>query len=287
MIVRLDQREPRLRPLARVERDRDVALEQRLERALDEALGAAERRVALADDREAHQAARSSASSVAHRRVHARRPAASSGTRTPCRRRSRRCRTAGTGCAVGRDDARRHAPRPPFVLARRAEQRDRRRAHRRGDVHRRRVDADEQRAPARSRAASSRSVSVPARSTTRARVARRSAATIASTSARSRGSGAPVIDDRVAVGRRCGRAAPPMRSAGQHLNSQREPGCDLHEARARASACARAARRRARRRRRRGRAPARLSSSPGWTPMRRSASRFASTVWRGVARGSR
>jgi hypothetical protein len=51
-----DQREARLRPFARVQRDRHAALQQRLERPLDEALGAAERRVALPDDREPHVA---------------------------------------------------------------------------------------------------------------------------------------------------------------------------------------------------------------------------------------
>ena len=46
----------------------------------------------------------------------------------------------------------RHLPRAPLVLARGAEQRNRRRAHRRGDVHRRGVDTDEQsRAPGEGR----------------------------------------------------------------------------------------------------------------------------------------
>ena len=54
--VRLEQLQLGLRPFARVERDGDVALEQRLQRAFDEALGAAEGRVALADDRDAHPA---------------------------------------------------------------------------------------------------------------------------------------------------------------------------------------------------------------------------------------
>ena len=48
------------------------------------------------------------------------------------------------GCAVGRDDPRPHAPRPPLDVAARTEQRDHRRAHRGGDVHRRRIDADEE-----------------------------------------------------------------------------------------------------------------------------------------------
>ena len=96
--MRLDQLQPRLRPLARVQRDRDAALEQRLQRRLDEALGAAVRRVALADDREPHQRSAALGFGAAARRApRARaRPAASSGTRRPCRRRSRRCRRAGT-----------------------------------------------------------------------------------------------------------------------------------------------------------------------------------------------
>jgi len=52
--VRLDQLEPRLGPLAGIERDRDVALEQRLERTLDETLGAAERVYRCRNDREPH-----------------------------------------------------------------------------------------------------------------------------------------------------------------------------------------------------------------------------------------
>ena len=55
--VRLDQLQVRLRPFARVKRDRDVALEQRLERGLEEALGAAIGRVALADEGEAQSLA--------------------------------------------------------------------------------------------------------------------------------------------------------------------------------------------------------------------------------------
>ncbi len=50
--------------MARVQRHRDAALEQRLERALDEALGAAVRRVALADDGEPHEQAPSLAAPV-------------------------------------------------------------------------------------------------------------------------------------------------------------------------------------------------------------------------------
>src|SRR5215470_20296341 len=53
--VRLHQLEVRLRPLARVQRDRYVALEQRFERALDEAFRPAVGRVALANDRETHR----------------------------------------------------------------------------------------------------------------------------------------------------------------------------------------------------------------------------------------
>ena len=51
---RLDQLELGLRPRPRVERDRDVALEQRLERALEEPFRAYGGRVTLADDREPH-----------------------------------------------------------------------------------------------------------------------------------------------------------------------------------------------------------------------------------------
>ena len=115
--------------------------------SLDEALGAAERRVALADHREAHLATgprraapvRRAATRIARRR---RRRRASSGTRRPCRRRSRRCRRAGKGARAKRRRAAHH-PRPPFVFARRTEQREGGRSHRRRDVHRRRVDADE------------------------------------------------------------------------------------------------------------------------------------------------
>jgi hypothetical protein len=63
--MRLDQLQLGLGPVARVKRDRDVAFEQRLQRAFEEALGAALRRVALANDCEPHQPGRVSASSDA------------------------------------------------------------------------------------------------------------------------------------------------------------------------------------------------------------------------------
>ena len=52
---RLDQLQPRLRQRSRVQRNGDVALEQRLERALGDALRRSFGPVILADDRETHQ----------------------------------------------------------------------------------------------------------------------------------------------------------------------------------------------------------------------------------------
>jgi len=134
-------------------------------------------------------------------------------------------------------------------------------------------------------AASSGSESWPTRSTMRRSPARVTCARIASHSARSRGSGAPVSTSVWSSARRRSISAA-LLSAGQHLKSQRDPGwiwmnvrgtspCSARSASARASAAPP------------GTSVTRLSSSAGYTPMRRRASRFASTAWRGVARGKR
>ena len=59
---------------------------------------------------------------------------------------------AGPAGVVARHDAMRDPPRPPLVLAARAEERHDRRAHGRGDVHGRGVDAEEEPRARRERA---------------------------------------------------------------------------------------------------------------------------------------
>lgn len=49
--VRLDQLQPGFRPFPRVQRDGDIALQQRFQRAFEKTLGTAVRRIALSDER--------------------------------------------------------------------------------------------------------------------------------------------------------------------------------------------------------------------------------------------
>ncbi len=134
-------------------------------------------------------------------------------------------------------------------------------------------------------AASSRSESIPPRSATRLAAAGESCARIASSSARSRPSGAAVsTTGRPSATMRSTSAA--TRSAGQHLKNQREPGWACTKApraspRLASSASTFVS----------ASAPATITSlrasSGGSMPIRRSASRFCSTIGRSVARGSR
>ena len=140
----LDQLQPRLRPLPGVKRDRDAALEQRLERTFDEALRAPVRRVALPDDGQSHYApsrpvaartsfsaacTRSTGSVVRHSEIlpppHPSMPQGRHGC----------VADATTRCGTPQG--------PHSSFAARPEQRHDRRTHRRGDVHGGRVDADE------------------------------------------------------------------------------------------------------------------------------------------------
>ena len=151
------------RPTARVKRDGDAARDQRRERLLEKSLGAAEGRVALADDGEPQSVGNApispgagAAAPALHARgfveqrdelpVHGgdveRRQAFGHLAATAA---VDAARTAGMHAR--HDDTLGHHPRPPLVLAGRAEQRERGRPHRRGDVHRRRVDADERARP--------------------------------------------------------------------------------------------------------------------------------------------
>ena len=140
---RFDQLQPRLRPAPGVERDGDAALEQSFERALDEALGAAVGRVALADDRQPHRDIPSVSANSSNSAARTRSTGSvvrHSETLPPPQPSLPQGRQ---GCAAEVTTRCGHQPRPPFDLAAGPEQRHDRCLHGRGDVHRRRIDADE------------------------------------------------------------------------------------------------------------------------------------------------
>src|SRR5450631_1704021 len=282
---RLDELQARLRPLSRVERYRDATLEQCLERAFDETLSASVRRVALADDGQAHYAPLGSV-------------AASMSVRAAC--------TRSTGSVV------RHSeilppPQPSMPQGRHgcAAEATTRWATPQGPHSISPLGPNSattgvpiaaaicmgaESTPTKARAsrvsaANSRRLSAPVRSTMREREALAHADRIASTSARSRASGAPVTAMRMpAAVKRSSKAA--ECSGGQHLNSQREPGCIWMKRCGSRPCCASRLRTRAADLSS-GHSTSRLSAGSGCNPMRLSAWNWHSAGGRGVVRGGR
>ncbi len=222
----------RLRPAARVDADLDAAGDERVDRALDEALGAAEGRVALADDAELHRgaAARAPRSRRGARRPRRRRAprAASAGSPSGCCRRSRCCRRGGSGARSTRrrGAARCHGPHSASPLGPNSATT--------GVPIAAAMCIGAESTPTKSRAPADQRRELGQRQLLRRgrRPAPSSRARIAWTSACSAGSGAPVsTSGQPSAARRSTSAA--LACAGQHLNSQREPGCISTKAAAR------------------------------------------------------